>query len=536
MQSPLALLTLFGGVALLVFGVRYLRKGLDRLFGQRLGTLMQRLAARRGWAFASGLGVSLIAPSSTTMSLLAVHAVRAGHLTARQMLTIVLGANIGLTVLVLLIALDLQLVAPILILVGVPLFQFTRGNRSRGIGQVILALGFILMAIGIMKGAAADAHEVWQSAITQAEAGGESPTSAWGIINFDTLRQHAIPLSIFACLVAILIQSSTATIALVIGLGAADAFTFRAAIPAVIGANVGLSVTTLIVGWRLLEPRRLALGNLFLKLVVAAFVLLLLVFLGDMLPEPTGPSFGLAVAGVHTGFNVMVAIVGLPSVGIVTRLMERLVPPPAPGTRKSFGPRYISGGPIGGVALALGQSLREITHVSEIIRGMLRDIWTALKTSDEKLAREVAERDDRVDLLDTEIKRFLTRLAKEESGDYDADEQMCQLCYLTELETLGDIIDKNLTELVLKKIRIGAEFSKEGAEELEDFYEKVVENVVIAETARLNAGLAESHETSAIHLDVLTHLKRVNSCVSHVAFAILEDRRTNEAPLAADSE
>jgi phosphate:Na+ symporter len=151
MQSPLALLTLFGGVALLVFGVRYLRKGLDRLFGQRLGTLMQRLAARRGWAFASGLGVSLIAPSSTTMSLLAVHAVRAGHLTARQMLTIVLGANIGLTVLVLLIALDLQLVAPILILVGVPLFQFTRGNRSRGIGQVILALGFILMAIGIMK-------------------------------------------------------------------------------------------------------------------------------------------------------------------------------------------------------------------------------------------------------------------------------------------------------------------------------------------------------------------------------------------------
>ena len=124
-----------------------------------------------------------------------------------------------------------------------------------------------------------------------------------------------------------------------------------------------------------------------------------------------------------------------------------------------------------------------------------------------------------------------------------------------ELETIGDIIDKNITELVLKKIRLGIEFSNEGAEELQDFYEKISENVMIAETAfptrdqtlaqqllrhkqqidqyerelrdrhfaRLNTGLVESHETSAIHLDLLTHLKRVNSCVSHVAYAILQD-------------
>ena len=559
---PPPLLTLFGGVALLVFGVRYLRKGLDRLFGQRLGPWMQRLAARKGWAFLAGLAVSMVAPSSTTMSLLAVHSVRAGHLTARQMLTIVLGANIGLTVMVLLIALELQDVAPLLFLLGVLLFQFTRGNRSRGIGQVILALGFILMGIGIMKEAAASAHQVWEVSMQAAQAAGEeAPPSVWGIINFENLQQHPVPLLVFAALMALLLQSSTATIGLVIGLGAAQAFSLRAAIPAVIGANVGLAVTTLIVGWRLLEPRRLALGNLFLKLVVAAAGVVGVILFGDMLPEQFTPGgFGLVIAGVHTGYNVLVAAIGLPSVGLVTRLMERVVPPPAPGKRRSFAPRYITGGPIGGVALALGQSLREITHVSEIIRGMLRDVWTALNTSDEKLARDVAERDDRVDLLDVEIKRFLTRLAKEEPGDYDADEQMRQLRYLTELETIGDIIDKNLSELVLKKIRIGAEFSKDGAEELKDFYEKIAENVVIAETAfttrdrslaqqlirhkeridqyerdlrdrhfaRLNAGLAESHETSAIHLDLLTHLKRINSSVSHVAFAILEDYKPSE--------
>ncbi len=534
------LLTIFGGVALLVFGVRYLRKGLDRLFGRRLGTWMQRLAARRGFSFLAGIGVSVVAPSSTTMSLLAVHTVQAGHLTARQMLTIVLGANIGLTVMVLLIALRQEQHAPIVVLAGVALFQFTKSPRSRGIGQVLLSLGFILLAIDIMKRAAQTV---------------DMQSGLWAVINFENLTEHALLLAIFAAMLAMALQSSTATIGLVIGLGVSEAVSFKLAVPVVLGANVGLAVTTLIVGWRVIEPRRLALGNLLLKLVLAGLALVVLNLLGDRLPNPGPDSFGLAIAGVHSGFNIVLAAVGLPLVGVVSSLLERLVPIPTPETRKAFGPKYISNGPIGGVALAMGQALREITHMSEIIRAMLRDVWVALETGNEKLARDVAVRDDHVDLLDTEVKRFLTRLAKEEAGEYDADEQMRLLRYLAEVETIGDIIDKNISELVLKKIRLGAEFSKEGAEELKDFYRKVSENVVIAETAfttrdralaqqllrhkqridqyerelrdrhfaRLNAGLVESHETSAIHLDLLTHLKRINSCVTHVAYAILQD-------------
>ncbi len=543
MEPPaLPFLTILGGIALLVFGVRYLRKGLDRLFGRRLGPWMQRLASRRGWSFLAGILVSLLAPSSTTMSLLAVHTVQAGHMTARQMLTIVLGANIGLTIMVLLIALRLETYAPIVILVGVVLFQFTSGNRTRGIGQVLLALGFIFLAIDIMRRSALGAQ-------TNGTAG------LWEVINFENLQEHALLLAVFAAVMALALQSSTATIGLIIGLGAAEVVPFRMAVPVVLGANVGLAVTTLLVGWRMIESRRLAMGNLLLKASVAGVGLLLVGLLGDSLPQPSPSGFGLAIAAVHTSYNVIVAIVGLPSVGVVTTAMERLVPDPEPSASTAFGPKYIGSGPIAGVALAMGQSLREITHMSEIIRGMLRDVWVAMKTNNEKLAREVAIRDDQIDTLDTEVKRFLTRLAKEEPGQYDADEQMRQLRYLTELETIGDIIDKNLSELVLKKIRNGAAFSKEGAEELEDFYGKVCENVVIAETAfttrnralaqqllhhkeridqyerelrdrhfsRLNAGLMESHETSAIHLDLLTHLKRINSCVSHVAYAILQN-------------
>ncbi len=252
-MDPPPLLTIFGGVALLVFGVRYLRKGLDRLFGTKLGSWMQRLAATRPRSFLAGLTVSVLAPSSTTMSLLAVQTVRAGHLTARQMLSIMLGANIGLTVMVVLIALGFERFAPIILLFGVALFQFAKRNRIRGIGQVLLAVGFIFLAIEIMSQAAVDAREAWDA----------STTGAWSIINFQELQEHPFVLACVAAIMALALQSSTATIGLAIGLGTgltghadiAGTATLRVAIPVVLGANVGLAITTVLVGWRQLEAR-----------------------------------------------------------------------------------------------------------------------------------------------------------------------------------------------------------------------------------------------------------------------------------------
>src|ERR1044071_2663580 len=101
----LTLLKIAGGVALLLLGVRYLRKGLDRIFGPRLATWMRRIGAKPGLAFFSGIVISILAPSSTTMSLLAVQTVQTGYMTARQTLAVILGANIGLTILGQLVAL-----------------------------------------------------------------------------------------------------------------------------------------------------------------------------------------------------------------------------------------------------------------------------------------------------------------------------------------------------------------------------------------------------------------------------------------------
>lgn len=536
-------LTVAGGVALILFGVGYLRKGLDRLFGRKLAPWMQRITRDRWRAFLGGLGISILTPSSTTISVLAVQTVQAGQMTARQMLAVVFGADLGLTVMVLLIALRAERLAPLLVLLGVLIYQISRSAARRGLGQVLLALGLIFIAIGIIKSAALTA------------AGNNDFIEMMHI-----LEHYPAGLAGAAVVLAFALQSSTATIGMVVGLAAVGAVQLPAATAVVAGANVGIVLTTLIVGWGQVESRRLALGNLLAKAVTAGIVLATLQWSVPWLARlPGGPDRQVAYA--HILFNALLATLFVPLVGPLHALTTRLVR--AGHGDEPFGPRYIGKSPPDSVAVALGQSRREILRVSEIDREMLEDLWLALERDDEALAERVSQRDDEIDLLDTHIKRFLTQLVSLDPTPEEAAEQMLQLRYLNELETIGDILDKNLSELAVKKSRLGVAFSTEGRAELADFHRRVAENMLIAQTAfltrdrmlaqqllrhkdrmtllesqlrdrhfaRLNAGLPTSHESSAIHLDVLTHLKRINSAVSHVAYAILQNVGGEQAPV-----
>ncbi len=534
----LQLLTTAGGVALILFAIRFLRKGLDRLFGPRLGDWMRQLADSRWRAFLTGVGVSVLAPSSTTMSLLAVHAVQERQLSVRQMFAVVLGADVGLTVMVLLISLRMDAYAPILLLIGVVLFQFTHASRSRGIGQVMIAVGFIFMAIGIIKTAATSS----------------APSDHFKML-IEAAGFYPLVLALIIAALTVAVQSSTATIGLVIALGAAGVVDLNVALAAVVGANVGIALNTLMVGWRQIDSRRLALANLLAKLAIAAAVLALLPQAAKAASAiPGGMDKQTALS--HCAFNIATAALFLPLIGPMMRLVAAITPSSPVQETQRFGPRYLSEATGGSLALALGQSMREILRVSEIVRSMLEDAWRALRDQDEALARQVQERDDQVDLLDAEIKKYLAALASTEGERDERGEIMRQMRYLNELETIGDLIDKNLAELAVKRATQQVRFSNDGWAELEDFYSKVRENVLIAENAfhsrdpvlaqrllrhkdrlseedrvlrdrhfaRLRQGETQTHESSAIHLDVLTHLKRINSCVTHVAYALVEQK------------
>jgi phosphate:Na+ symporter len=330
--------------------------------------------------------------------------------------------------------------------------------------------------------------------------------------------------------------------------------TLNAAVAMVVGANVGVAVTGLIAGFGRSETRRMAIGNLFFKLAGAVVCTPILAGLIRVL-KPISPSGdSQLIANAHLLFNVALTVVFLPTVGVVARLLDRFVPE-RPAPTDEFGPRYLDESALASPALALGQATREILHMADIVRGMLHDAYRCFHETDETQCDAVQEQDDRVDSLNNAIKTYITRISEQALRPEESRREIALLTFATELENVGDIIDKNLMDLAKKKITLHVEFSKEGAVELDSFFQKVIDNFEVAISAfasqdkiladqllqrkrqinelerdlrnhhfhRLQEGLQESFETSAIHLDVLSNLRAINSHLTSVAYPILEN-------------
>jgi phosphate:Na+ symporter len=192
--------------------------------------------------------------------------------------------------------------------------------------------------------------------------------------------------------------------------------------------------------------------------------------------------------------------------------------------------------------------------MGDVVEEMLRKAMTALLTNDRKLTAEVSRIDNVVDRLDEAIKLYVTKLTRESLDESDGRRATEIIAFAINLEHIGDIIDKNLIELAIKKIKHKYEFSKDGAAELEAFYKRIIENLKLAfsvfmngnvriartlieektqlrnlelsyaesHLARLREGRPESIETSSLHLDVLRDLKRIHSHICSAAYPVLE--------------
>lgn len=526
------------GIALMLYAIRVLRKGTERLFGARLRKLMQTATKGRLRACLAGLFVSILTPSSTAVALLSVEAINAGYVTSEKVLAVMLGANIGFTLTVQLLAFKFYIYNAVFIAVGVPLFLFCRQAQWRGTGQLLLGVGLLLLSIQVLSVAVAplklnaDVRDVMR-----------------------VLESYPVLIVAFAVLLKMLLQSATATVGIAIALCAEQVLPVRAAVAVVIGANIGIAVTALVAGFRRAETRRMAWGNLLFKVAGAAVCVPLLTGLVNWLRPLSPHGDTQLVANAHTLFNVALAVVFLPLVPAVGRALEKLVPA-REVAGEGFGPRYLDRSSLESPALALAQATREILHMADHVRAMLQDAHRAFRAGEPALCDEVQAHDDKVDLLNNEIKSFITKLSEQALNADESRREIALLSFANELESAGDIIDKNLVELARKKLTLGVEFSQEGWVELDAYFGKVLENFEIAVSAfasqdrelaeqllrhkhfineqerelrnrhfrRLHAGLIESIETSAIHLDVLTNLKRINSHLTAAAYPILEAR------------
>lgn len=530
------LITFLGGVALLLYGLHlvdsslqevsrgYVRKvlaliGRNRLLGAGVGTLFS----------------SLIQSSAATTAIL-IGLVGTGVAQLSQVLPIILGGNLGSTLTVQMIATPIHGLSPLIMASGFSLFFFARQQRTRSFGLVIFGFGLIFLALRSMAesmGLLQD-HPLIQKALL-------------------SLHEHPSFGFVLAMGISALLNSSAATLGLMLALASKQLISLPVALPMVLGANLG----TFALAWmasigRSVEARRVAASHTFFKLAGAVlfYPFLGLLAHGVALTAETLPR---QIANAHTLFNAGLLLLFMPVTPWVARVMVTWFPSPPPPVDPSQ-PRYLDPQLLDSPPIALNQATRESLRMAELVQGMFRDSLEVLIGENQELMEAIERREHMVDRLNREIKFYITRLSEKVLSKEDSAREMAVLSFINDLENIGDIIDINLLDLARKKSYQGLHFSEEGSREIAELHQMIAQDFDIAVSAfaasdperaqqvidakakvnqkeralrtahirRLHQGMAKTIETSAIHLDALTYIRRIRSHITALVYPVLE--------------
>jgi len=536
-MGSIVLLDLMGGVALLLWGLHMVRSGVLRAFGPNLRRFLARALSNRFKAFGAGLLLTAIMQSSTATGLMTASLASDGLVGLVPALAIMLGANVGTTLIVQVFSVDISAVAPALLVVGVVTFRAGGQSLARALGRIAIGLGLMLLALHILIGTLAPAEQAPAARTVIAAITGD-PVLCVLIAAALTWAAH----------------SSVAIVLLVMSLAYSQFVTPEAALALVLGANLGTAINPLVEGSIHGDPasRRLPLGNLINRLigviVVLPFVAPLAREFSALQPDPSKMA-----AEFHLAFNLALAAIFIVPLDAMAALLQRVLPEKKRPADLSA-PRYLDENALDTPPLALANAARETLRMGDTIETMLRDVMAALMTNDRSLVSEVSRRDNIVDRLTEAIKLYLTKLTRGSLDDSEGRRAMEIVSFAINLEHVGDIIDKNLCQLAAKKIKRNYQFSAEGAAELTGFHKRVCESLQAAfgifmrgdvdaarrllrektelrkaelEAAdrhfeRLREGRPESLETTSLHLDILSDLKRIHSHICSVAYPVLE--------------
>jgi phosphate:Na+ symporter len=559
-MGSMVLLDLMGGVALLLWGLHMVHSGILRAFGADLRLLLGKALNNRFTAFAAGLGLTALLQSSTATALITSSFTSEGLVSLVPALAIMLGANVGTTLIVQILSFDVAAVAPVLFIMGLLAFRAGPRSRIKDLGRVSIGLGLMLLALHILLGTLAPA---------------ENAPGARVFMN--ALTGDPVLCIVFGALVTWLVHSSVASVLLVMSLAYAHFISPYAALALVLGANLGSAINPIFEGARRNDPAsyRLPVGNLINRLVGILIVAPFLRPAADLL-QSWQPDLAKATAEFHIIFNAATALLFIGLLDGMARLLNALLPKRILETDASK-PRYLDESALETPSLALADAARETMHMGDLVENMLRKVMAAMMTNDRVLVDQVSQMDNSVDSLNEAIKLYVIKLTRGSLDDFEGRRAMEIVSFAINLEHIGDIVDKNLSELATKKIKRRFQFSAEGAEELSAFHKRTMEslrvafgifmsgdpnearkllaekaalrNVELAATERhldrLREGRPETIETTSLHLDVLRDLRRIHSHICSVAYPVLDavgelavgrfaERSSSEVPSTAE--
>jgi phosphate:Na+ symporter len=529
------LLDLLAAIALLVWGTHLVRNGVLRVFGSNLRQILAASMGNRFTAALSGLGVTALVQSSTATALITASFVGRGLIALPAALAVMLGADIGTSLMAVVFSFDLSWLSPLFIFLGVTLFISRQGTSAGDFGRVLIGLGLMLLALQLISGAT--------NVLTQNPAVQLMLASLASDRLLEILLGAALAVVAYSSLAVVLLAS---TLALqVVGLDVA--------LGIVLGANLGSGrlavITTAKSG---LSTRQVPLGNLLFK-VFGVSIAIGLIPAWLRLVQPLVQDPATLTVLFHLSFNLLVGAVFIGLTKPVAKLAERLLPLQAnkgPLDR----PNHLDPSALATPSLAISCAAREAMHQADVVETMLRGVVTVIKTNDLKLAQDLRKLDDTVDSLYSSIKYYLTKISRQQLSEAESRRWTDIISFTINMEQIGDTVERVLLDIEDKKIRKGRDFSEAGMAEITELHERLIENLRLGMSVFLNgnvrdaqrlleekvrfrnmerayaathldrlSGLSQqSMDTSALHLDLISDLKRINSHICSIAYPILD--------------
>jgi phosphate:Na+ symporter len=539
MNTTLTLVDLGGAIALLIWGVHMVQTGITRAFGPQLRRMLSYALGTRFKAFLAGVSVTSILQSSTATGLMVTAFAAGGLVDLVPALAVMLGANVGTTLIVQVLSFDVSRVSFLLILIGVFMFRRSGVTRTRDLGRVGIGFGLMLIALQHLLSMIIPFEDV------------PSLRMLLGAVTTDPLIDILLAAGLTWAA-----HSSVAVVLLIMAFAAQAVVPPHAAFALVLGANLGTALNPLLESGVGGDPaaKRLPIGNLINRVVGCALALALLNWIGPTLMT-IEPNAGRAVADFHTGFNIVLALLFFPLLKPFARLLVRLLPARV-DTADPSQPLYLDWAAHETPSIALAGAAREALRMVDVFEAMLHGALESLNRGDRKRVTETARMDNVLDRLDTAIKEYLTSIDIDALDDSDHRRLSEILAFTTNLEHAGDIVEKSLMALAAKRIKRGVSFSEISRQEIREMMDRLIGNaraaaaVFMTEDPRAARQLlgekevfrelelrtteeyfgrarnsrAETIEMSKLLLDIVRDLKRVNAHLAAAAYPILEGR------------
>jgi len=524
------IMNMVGGLGLFIYGIQKMADGLQKIAGDRMRKMLEILTTKPWRGAMVGAGATALVQSSSAITVMLVGFVNAGLMNLQQAIGVIMGANIGTTITAQMIAFHIDRYALPAIGIGFAITFFSKRKLYKFIGETILGFGLLFFGLSLMKDAIAPLKQ--------------SPA----LVDFLSIFGQKPILGVLAgMLVTAIIQSSSATMGLVIASATAGILTINTAIPIVLGAEIGTCITAMLASiGTSLAARRSAVAHLMFNVTGAAIFLIILP-LFTKFATFTSSNIARQIANAQTSLNIMCTLMGLPLIGLVAKAVTFLVPGEEIIVER--GPIYLDPHITGTPSIALGQATKELARMARLTIEMLDYDKEFIFNPKNKSKKHVEQREEAVDNLAAKITKYLTKISQNSMSPEQSKKLTILMHVVNDVERAGDHAE-NIMKIIDEKNNERIIFSKSAEKELDKLFydvktmygniieafegddiettkkyqklekkiDKIAREAHLRHIKRLKEGVCLS-AAGILFLDIINNLERIGDLANNLGYA-----------------